>query len=127
MDDIEIASREQDMTPIPPSRIAERCSTVLTWGFRMSAALIVIGIVRSLIGNQPLDSHLATPRELVDGMRTASAGSFLALGIIVMILTPLVSCLTIAITFFQRHDARYGRVTLLVLVILGLSLALSLR
>lgn len=127
MDDIEGASTEHDPIRIPPSLVAERCSMVLTWGFRLSAALILIGIVRSLIDRQPLDSHLATPEELVMGMRTATPGSFLALGIIAMILVPLVSSLTIAITFFRRHDARYGRITLLVLLILGLSLSLSLR
>ncbi len=127
MDDVEVTSTESDLTPIPPSLVAERCSTVLTWGFRISAALILIGILRAVIDQQPLDSHLATPEELVAGMRTATPGSFLALGIIAMILTPLVSSFTIALTFFQQHDARYGRFTLLVLLILGLSLSLSLR
>lgn len=126
MKDIEAPPHDHDTTPIPPSLVAERCITVLTWGFRMSAALILIGIARSLIDRQPLDSHLATPRELVAGLRTATPGSFLALGIITMILTPLVSCLTIAATFFQQHDARYGRFTVLVLLILGLSLSLTL-
>lgn len=123
----DVAPPEDDLTPIPPPLVAVRCSRVLAWGFRVSAALILIGIARGLFDRQPLDSHLPSPAELVTGMRTATPGSFLALGIIAMILIPLVSSLTIAVTFFQGKDARYGRFTLLVLVILGLSLSLSLR
>jgi uncharacterized membrane protein len=118
---------EPDDTPIPPSPVAERSSTVLDWGFRVSATLIVIGLIRALIDRQPLDSHLAAPDELLDGVTSATSSSFLALGIIAMVLTPLVSSFMIAITFFQQHDVRYGRLTVLVLLILGLSISLSLR
>lgn len=127
MDDTAATSTEYDLTPIPPSLVAQRCSVVLTWGFRMSAALILIGIVRALMDQQPLDSHLAKPEALFSELRTATPGSLITLGIIAMILTPLVSSFTIALTFFQQQDARYGRFTLLVLLILGLSLSLSLR
>jgi len=113
--------------PIEPSPVATRASTALLWGFRISAISIIIGIVRALIDREPLDSHLATPEELLEGLQSANSSAFLALGIIVMVLTPLVSSLTIAVTFFQHHDARYGRFTLLVLLVLGLSIALSLR
>ncbi len=126
MDTATSAPSETDPAPIPPSLVAERSSRILTWGFRISATLILIGIVLALIDQQPLDSHLATPRELPDEVRSATSGSFLALGIIAMVLTPLVSSLTIAFTFFQQHDARYGRFTLMVLLILGLSISLSL-
>lgn len=127
MDDTTVTSTEDDLTAIPPSLVAQRCSLVLTWGFRISAALILAGIVRSVIDQRPLDSHLARPEEFVAGMRTVAPGSLITLGIIAMLLTPLVSSFTIALTFFQQHDARYGRFTLLVLLILGLSLSLSLR
>lgn len=127
MDDIAVTSTEDDLTPIPPSLVARRCSTVLTWGFRISAALILAGILRAVIDQRPLDSQLATPAQFVAGMRTVAPGTLITLGIIAMILTPLVSSFTIAVTFFQQHDARYGRFTLLVLLILGLSLSLSLR
>lgn len=127
MDNSPTTPTEQDLTSIPPSVVAIRCSKVLAWGFRISATLIVIGIIRALIERQPLDSHLATPGELLHGLRTATSGSLLALGIIAMVMTPLVSSFTIALTFFQQHDARYGRFTLLVLLILGISISLSLR
>jgi uncharacterized membrane protein len=118
---------ELDGTPIPPSPVAERSSTVLDWGFRISATLIVIGVIRALIDRQPLDSHLTTPGELLEGVMSATSSSFLALGIIAMVLTPLISSFAIAVTFFQQHDVRYGRFTVLVLLILGLSISLSLR
>lgn len=127
MDDTTVTSTENDLTPIPPSLVARRCSVVLTWGFRISAALLLAGIARAVVDQRPLDSRLATPEEFVAGMRTVAPGSLITLGIIAMILTPLVSSFTIALTFFQQHDARYGRLTLLVLLILGLSLSLSLR
>lgn len=120
-------SEDQADAPIELPPIARRATTVLLWGFRISGLLIVVGIIRALIDREPLDSHLATPGELVEGMRSAAPSALLALGIIAMVLTPLVTSLVIAITFFQQHDARYGRFTLLVLLILGLSIALSLR
>ncbi len=126
MDTATSSPSEDDQTPIPPSLVAERSSRILTWGFRISATLILVGIILALIDRQPLDSHLATPRALLDEVRSATSSSFLALGIIAMVLTHLVSSLTIAFTFFQQNDARYGRFTLMVLLILGLSISLSL-
>lgn len=127
MDNTAPTTMEPEETPISPSLVAERSSTVLDWGFRISATLIVIGIIRALIDRQPLGPHLATPGELLEGLTSASSSSFLALGIIAMVLTPLVSSFAIALTFFQQHDVRYGRFTALVLLILAFSISLSLR
>lgn len=127
MDETVATLDDQAGVPIEPSPVATRASTALLWGFRISAILIVVGIIRALIDREPLDSHLATPGELLEGLQSATSSAFLALGIIAMVLTPLVCSLTIAVTFFQQHDARYGRFTLLVLLILGLSISLSLR
>jgi len=80
-----------------------------------------------VIDRQPLTSHLARPEELFAGMGTLASGSLITWGIIAMILTPLVSSFTIALTLFQQHDVRYARITVLVLLILGVSLSLSLR
>lgn len=115
------------LPPTSPSRAADRVATVLAWGFRISAAMIAIGLLLALLDRQPLDAHLPRLEDLLRDIRSIRSSGFLALGVIAMLLTPVVASVALAITFVQERDMRYARLSGLVVLILGISLALSLR
>lgn len=107
--------------------VIERAVTVFRAGFRGSAAFLIVGIGLVVIRSESLPSHLAPLNEVISGLIGGSAASFITLGILAMILTPVVSTVTICLTFFQQGDQRYARLTAVVLLILILSISLSLR
>lgn len=107
--------------------VAERAALVFRAGFLVSAAFLLSGIALIAIRSQSLPSHLVPLADLPTSMAHGSSASFVTLGILAMLLTPMVSTLTIGWTFFQEGDKRYGRLAGLVLLILIVSILLSLR
>jgi uncharacterized membrane protein len=118
---------ERDESTVEFDPVVERATTVFRAGFRGSAAFLIVGIGLIVFRSQSLPPHLAPLDEVMSGLLEGSAASFIALGILVMILTPVVSTTTICLTFFQKRDQRYARLSGLVLLILILSISLSLR
>jgi uncharacterized membrane protein len=107
--------------------VASGAVTSLTWGFRIAAALMATGVVISLVRGDALNSSLPEIHSMVDGVLELDGAAFIGLSIFAIILTPVVTTLTIALSFFRIGDRRYGACTLVVLAILAISIAWSQR
>ncbi|MDQ3526268.1 MAG: DUF1634 domain-containing protein [Chloroflexota bacterium] len=117
-------------TPIPsPSQdaIAQPTARVLTWGFRISAALLLVGLVMSLIQGEALHTSLEGFSTIVGEIRDGNGAGIVALAILVMIATPIASTIAVVVSCVRCGDTRYARVTGAVLVILFISALLSAR
>lgn len=103
-----------------------RAATVFKWGFRVSAALLALGIVVTLARGNDI-SEAATPlRELLPRLFDGDGGAIVTLSIVTMIVTPVVTVLLVALGFFAGGDRRYGRVSLVVLGVLTISVVAAL-
>ena len=98
---------------------------VLTTGWRLSFALIIVGLVIAILRDEPLSPELGTFRHIFDELITGHSNGFLGVGILVMILSPIIASATIAINFFRIGDRRYGLITTAVFVILMISITMS--
>lgn len=117
-------------TPIaPPSQdaIAQPTARVLTWGFRISAALLLVGIILSLIQQESLHTSLEDFSTIASEIGDGNGAGVVALAILVMIATPIASTVAVVVSCVRAGDQRYARVTGAVLVILVISALLSAR
>jgi uncharacterized membrane protein len=112
---------------IDASSVTAGAVTVLTWGFRISFAFIIAGLVLALVRDEPLAHTLGKPATVFDQLFEGHSNGVLGVGILAMILSPVVSALTIALGFLRIGDRRYALITGLVLLILVGSIALSLE
>jgi uncharacterized membrane protein len=108
-------------------QVASGAVKSLTWGFRIAAGLLAIGVAISLVRGDALDSALPEIQTMLDGVLELDGAAFIGLSIFAIILTPVVTTLTIALNFFRLGDRRYGACTLVVLAILAFSIAWSQR
>jgi len=106
----------------PVARAAVRTAS---WGFRISAALLAIGLVISIARQQALEQHLGSFGTIIDDTLHFHAAGFIGLAIAAIILTPVAVTLTVTIAFYREGDRRYGGFTLLVLAILVFSVLIS--
>lgn len=127
--------------PTPPpvvprhrfARRAERLEPIyasarftLTWSFRLGAALLLVGILLAVIQRQPLDRISRGFAEVLPSVLRGEADGMVDLAILWLMLTPVVVVLIIAVGFFQLDERRYGLLSLLVLLVLGISITLAL-
>lgn len=114
---------ETEMT----GRLQTRAARVATVGWRLSLGIMAIGLLWSLAKQEAIPHRLASPADIVDGLRDGNPGSLVALAILTILLTPVVTAGTIAWTFWQAGDRRFGAISTVVLTILLTTIALSLR
>jgi uncharacterized membrane protein len=107
--------------------VAAWAVTSLTWGFRLAASLMALGVAISLFRRDELDSSLPELGTMLDRVLELDGAAFIGLSIFAIILTPVVTTLTIAVSFFRTGDRRYGACTLVVLAILAFSIVWSQR
>lgn len=112
--------------PLDPRRVTAAAIRVLTTGWKLSFALIILGLLTAIVRDEPLSSELGTFRHILDEVMTGHSNGFLGIGILVMILSPIIASATIAVNFFRIGDRRYGLITSVVFVILMVSIAMSL-
>jgi uncharacterized membrane protein len=86
-----------------------------------SAAVLLAGLVLSAIAHQPVPSKALSFNQVLDGLKTGSPASFLSLGILLLIATPVLRLVGSLFEFVATLDWRYGFVTSLVLLILTIS------
>lgn len=99
--------------------------TVLSWGWRISFAFIVVGLALALVRDQPLATELGTLGEVMDDLLSGRSNGFLGIGILAMILSPIVATATIALNFFRVGDRRYGIIASTVFGILMVSILMA--
>jgi uncharacterized membrane protein len=99
----------------------------LFWGFRLGAALLALGIVAALVKREPL-GHEADPiPEVIAKVRAGYASGIIDLAILWFMLTPVATVIVVAASFWRLGDRRYALLSLIVLAILGASVALALN
>jgi uncharacterized membrane protein len=98
----------------------------LAWGFRVSMALLAIGLLLSLLQDEPLPEQAEPLPEVLALVRDGEGAGFVDLGIIAIVLTPVATVLVLALGFLKRGDRSYALVTFVVLAILGVSVGISL-
>ncbi len=106
--------------------IYQAAGTVLTWGFRVAASLLIIGIVVALLRQEPLATQAEPLPEVISGLLDGEARRIVDLAIVAMIATPVITTLVVAIGFLRLRDRLYAALSLVVLAILGTSIAVAL-
>jgi uncharacterized membrane protein len=100
--------------------------TIFVWGFRIGAALLRLGLIAAIVTGQPI-GHLADPLVGIPGaVLSGQASGIIDLAIFWFMATPVVTVIAVAIGFLRLGDRRYALLSLIVLIILGASIALSL-
>lgn len=98
----------------------------LTWGFRLGALLLALGLTLAAIQSESLN-RVATPfGDILPSIRDGQASGLVDAAILTLIVTPVVTTLAVAIGFARVGDRLYAFLSLIVLTILGVSIALAL-
>ena len=109
----------------PQLALNQPTAKVLTWGFRLSAALLLIGLAISAARGEELHTSVENIPGILDNIADGNGAGVVALAILVMIVTPIVSTFSIVLSCIRIGDQRYALITGLVLVILIISAAVS--
>ncbi len=112
------------VSALPP--ISHAAVMSLTWGFRLGAALLVVGLAVAAMRQESLGERTDPFIEIVPTILDGHARGIVDLAIVTLMATPVVTTLVVAAGFFREGDRRYGLITLTVLVVLGISVSLSL-
>ena len=99
---------------------------IFVWGFRIGAALLLLGLLLAIVTGQPI-GHVADPLVDIPGtVLSGNASGVIDLAILWFMATPVVTVIAVAVGFLRLGDRRYALLSLVVLIILGASIALSL-
>jgi uncharacterized membrane protein len=119
---VELAARTERLAPLYDAAVK-----TLFWGFRLGAALLALGIVVALVKREPL-GHEADPiPDVIAMLRAGHASGIIDLAILWFMLTPVATVIVVAASFWRLGDRRYALLSLIVLAILGASVALALN
>ena len=95
--------------------------SMLIVGLVGSTIVIFLGLSISEVLHRPLPSRVRGFRQIIDGLERGSPSSFLDLGILLLIATPILRVVGSLIEFVNRRDWRYAVITSMVLLILAVS------
>ncbi len=122
----------QKTTTPPPAtkhegseRVVEQTISLFRIGYILSFILVGIGLVAALVQDQPLSSELGPPQDLLEELLDLDPNGFIGTGIGIMILTPVVMTVEVAINFFRERDTRFGTITAVVAAILIVTFGLA--
>jgi uncharacterized membrane protein len=100
--------------------------TTMTWGFRIAAAILMVGLAVALAKQEELEHQVDPFADILPAILDGKAAGIIDLAIVAIMLTPLITVVTVAIGFRRIGDRRYTLCSFLVLCILGVSVLLSL-
>ena len=98
----------------------------LTWGFRLGAALLTVGLALAAARRERLNHEAEPFAEVIPAVLDGRAAGIVDLAILWLMATPVATVILVGIGFLRAGDRRYALVSLLVLAILGVSIALAL-
>ena len=116
-----LAARTEQVAPLYAMSIA-----VMTWGFRVGAALLALGIVVALVKQEPIGREADPIPEVLAQVRAGTAAGIIDLAILWFMLVPVATVVVAAASFWRLGDRRYAVLSVVVLAILGVSIALAL-
>ena len=100
--------------------------SIFVWGFRIGAVLLMLGVLMAIGTGEPI-GRVADPMGDIPGAVLAGkASGIIDLAILWFMATPVVTVIAVAVGFLRLGDRRYALLSLVVLIILGASIALSL-
>jgi len=118
----ELAARTEQLAPLYDAAVK-----TLFWGFRLGAALLALGIVVALVKREPLGREADPIPDVIAMVRAGHASGIIDLAILWFMLTPVATVIVVAATFWRLGDRRYALLSIIVLAILGTSVALALN
>jgi hypothetical protein len=118
----ELAARTERLEPLYDTAVK-----TLFWGFRLGAALLALGIVMALVKREPLGREADPISDVIATVRAGYASGIIDLAILWFMLTPVATVIVVAASFWRLGDRRYALLCLVVLAILGASVALALN
>lgn len=118
----ELALRTERMTPM-----YDAARWVLVWGFRIGAVLLGVGVVLALLKGEPLGREADRIVDVPGAIAAGHAAGIIDLAILWFMAVPVVTVVVMAISFWRLGDRRYAMLSLVVLAILGVSIALALN
>lgn len=95
---------------------------ILVIGLVISTVSLLIGVILDLVMGQSLSTVALMPREALAAVLDLQPSGFLALGLLVLLITPVVRVIGSIVVFVWEHDWRYALVTGFVLVIMTMSI-----
>lgn len=110
----------------PIDRTYRVAVVTLTTGFRIGGALLVAGLVVSLLRDQSLHDRADPLSDVVRAIGRGEGPAVVDLAIMTLIATPVVAALAISASFARAGDRVYAGLSLAVLLILGTSITLAL-
>jgi uncharacterized membrane protein len=99
---------------------------IFFWGFRIGAVLLALGVLMAIVTGEPIGSVADPLGEIPGTVLSGKASGVIDLAILWFMATPVITVIAVAIGFLQLGDRRYALLSLIVLIILGASIALSL-
>jgi uncharacterized membrane protein len=100
--------------------------SIFFWGFRVGAVLLALGVVLAIATGEPINRVADPMGEIPGAVLSGKASGVIDLAIIWFMATPVVTVIAVALGFLRLGDRRYALLSLIVLIILGASIALSL-
>lgn len=100
---------------------------IFTWGFRIGAAILALGVLVALAKREPIGHEAAPIGSVLSAVAAGQAAGIIDLAILWFMATPVVTVLVVAVSFWRMGDRRYTLLSLVVLAILGVSIALALN
>jgi uncharacterized membrane protein len=105
----------------------EMVHRMLSVGLAASTIVMLIGLFLSVILHRPLPSGLSSFRRIFEGLADGSPASFLDLGILLLIATPILRVMGSLVEFIKERDWQYATVVCLVLLIITVSVFVGSR
>ncbi len=112
--------------PRPVPALRHRVHLVLQAGVVASGLLLAVGLAVVLLGSDDASSGL--PASVPAAVRGALRGdglSLIAVGLLVLMATPVARVAVLAVSWMQEGDRRYAAIAFAVLAILAVSVALG--
>lgn len=98
---------------------------VLVIGLTISGALMISGLILGLVLHRELPEAMPAITEIPGRILSLRPSGFLALGLLVLIATPILRVIGSIAAFVYEHDWRYTAITSVVLLVLLLSLLIG--
>ena len=119
-------SGEQQNQSAPVDALARAVHWTLLIGLVCSAMMMVAGLVVAFWKNQPRPEALITNlRELLRMAGDGNGVAWMELGVLMLLATPIMRVVVLAIGWGARRDGRMALVAFVVLVLLAASILLS--
>ena len=119
-------SGENQNQNAPVDALARAVHWTLLVGLVCSALMMIAGIVVAFWKNQPRPESLITNlRELLRMAVDGNGVAWIELGVLMLLATPVLRVMVLAIGWGARRDGRMALVALVVLVLLAVSILLS--